>query len=183
MLSGKFETHDLEIICGKVPENIEGISFSTPGYKYAINDNEFLFKVLNTAQYYADNGNKITIELCKEVKAMRDVRLYVLATVMAAVLLHKRLLPLHTSAISYDDGLYCISGDSGAGKTTVLSLLLKKGYKIFSDDVVVLNKDAKNGVTAYASYPMIKLWGDTLDKIDSSEFQDKSFPVKSGIDK
>ncbi|EXG77867.1 hypothetical protein XylorDRAFT_0217 [Xylanibacter oryzae DSM 17970] len=183
LLEADFMTPDIEILLGKVPEIKDSINFSSPNFEYNINDNEFAFKVKNTAFYYATSGRKIIVEPIGEIKKMRDIRLYILATVMAAILLQRRLMPLHSSAISYHGELYCICGDSGAGKTTTVSYLSNKGYDIFSDDILVLNKDKSNSITACASYPMIKLWSDTLDDMHCSKYSEKSFPIMSGMDK
>lgn len=76
-----------------------------------------------------------------------------------------------------------ITGHSGAGKSTTLAGLLKNGHTIFSDDVVVLNKPDGQPVQATASYPMIKLWDDTLVKLAHEQFNDRSFAIKNGLDK
>ena len=72
-----------------------------------------------------------------------------------------------------------ITGDSRAGKSTSLAGLLKRGYAAFSDDVVVL-KEEQGLVKAAASYPMVKLWDDTMDKMN---FEDRSFRIQQDIDK
>jgi ABC-type dipeptide/oligopeptide/nickel transport system ATPase component len=82
-----------------------------------------------------------------------------------------------------DDELVLICGRSGAGKSTTLTGLRKQGYTIFSDDITVLQQyPDSNIVTGTASYPMIKLWEDSLLTLDH-QFQDRSFPVRPGINK
>jgi len=141
-----------------------------------------LFKVKDIASYYATNGHSITVEINERVNEMRSVRLYLLATVMAAVLLQRNLLPIHASAILQSGGLCLITGDSGAGKSTAVAGLLKKGYTIFSDDVIVLDIHNKT-VSAAASYPMMKLWEDALTKLDHALFSNRDFEIKPGMDK
>jgi len=183
LLETDFIAPDLEILLGKVPEIKEAINFSSSNFEYNISDHEFAFKVKNIVHYYANSGRQIVVEPIGEIKNKRDIRLYILATVMAAILMQRRLMPLHSSAISYHGELYCICGDSGVGKTTTISYLSNKGYDIFSDDILVLNKDKENDITANASYPMIKLWGDTLEKMNDSRYSNKSFPIMPGMDK
>lgn len=183
LLESDFTTSDIEVLWGKSPEIKDAINFSSPNFEYNINDNEFAFNVKDIATYYAKDGKQIIVEPVCEIKNMRNIRLYILATVMAAILLQRKLIPLHSSAITYKDQLYCVCGDSGAGKSTVISYLSNKGYSIFSDDILVLNKDNSNSITACASYPMIKLWNDTLDDMHCSKYSEKSFPIMAGIDK
>ena len=64
------------------------------------------------------------------------VRLYILGTCMGALLLQRKILPLHGSAIAINGKAYAIVGDSGAGKSTLASAFLNKGYQLLSDDVI-----------------------------------------------
>lgn len=182
LLPHNFEIPDVNFVLGEAPESIDGKTISSKSFSYIINDRELLFTVNDVARYYAVVGHQIVIEPFEPMKDRRSVRLYVLATVMAAILLHRNSLPLHASAIKQGESLVLITGDSRAGKSTTLAGLHKKGYKVFSDDVVVLQNEA-SGVSAAASYPMIKLWDDTLTKMDDSRFEDRSFRIQQNLDK
>jgi hypothetical protein len=101
---------------------------------------------------------------------------------MAAVLLQRGIIPLHASAIKINNRLVLFSGASHAGKSTVLAELMKKGYTAFSDDIVVCSADNSH-VNASASYPMLKLWDDTIDKLKDPNFNDRSFSIKKDMSK
>ncbi len=176
------DSSDVQICMGTVPASIEGVFIDEPEVNYTINNNELLFRVKNIAKYYATNGNSIIVEIEDIKNEMRTIRLYILATVMASVLLQRKLLPLHASAIIMDNQLILITGDSGAGKSTALAGLIKKGHAVFSDDVIVLHNKLAT-VVATASYPMIKLWDDTMVKLEHELFDDRSFIIKPGMDK
>lgn len=182
LLEYDFDSQDVEYIVGKCPESIEGITIFSKSFSYIINDRELLFTVHDVARYYAVDGHRIIVEPFEPMQDSRSVRLYVLATVMAAILLQRNSLPLHASAIKQGESLVLIMGDSRAGKSTTLAGLHKNGYTVFSDDVVVLQKEA-SGVSAVASYPMIKLWNDTLEKMNDSRFEDRSFRIQQSLDK
>jgi hypothetical protein len=182
LLVHDFDIPDVRFSMDMVPQSIEGITNSSRNFSYIINDRELLFTVHDVARYYAVDGHQIIIEPFEPMQDSRSVRLYVLATVMAAILLHRNSLPLHASAIKQGESLVLIMGDSRAGKSTTLAGLHKNGYTVFSDDVVVLQKDV-SGVVASASYPMIKLWDDTLEKMNDSRFEDRSFRIQQNLDK
>ncbi len=182
LLKNNFKTADVAFVVGKVPTEIEGETVSAKQFSYQINDRELLFSVHDVAKYYAAEGNQVVIEPSKPEDDSREVRLYVLATVMASILLQRNRLPLHASAIKKNGGLVLITGDSRAGKSTSLAGLLKKGYTVFSDDVIVLQKEEAQ-VLAKASYPMVKLWNDTLTKMNHPMFEDRSFRIQKDIDK
>jgi len=175
---------EVSINLGKVPAKIDGISITTPNFSYTICEEELLFNVKDIVRYHASNGNNITVEIISATEEERTIRLYILATVMAAILLQRQRLPLHASAIIKDGTLILLTGDSGAGKSTLLAELIKYGYQVFSDDIVVLRKDELTGqILASASYPMIKLWNDSIEKLDHIHFSDKSFKVRHDLDK
>jgi hypothetical protein len=146
-------------------------------------DDEFFFSVKEVACYLAVQGKQMIIAPEKGDIDPRSIRLYALATVMAAILLQRQMIPFHASAISVDNKLILISGESGAGKSTALTGLIVRGYKVFSDDVVVLNQTEPDGVLAFASYPMIKLWHDSITTIDHPKFSDCSFRIRHDLDK
>jgi hypothetical protein len=188
LLPYRFESADVFIRFDAV-KNIEPIC-SYPGsiFSYYFNDTELVFEAPGVANYYAANGEQIDVELDETVdkdnlQQMRSVRLYLLATVFAAILLQRKLLPLHASAVIKDGKLTLIAGDSGAGKSTVLAEFMKQGHTIFSDDVVVLSRSLAGEVVAEASYPMIKLWEDAQVKLEHEMFADQSFLVKHDLNK
>jgi len=183
LLLAEFDQADVTIILGKMPVPIESTTTHRKQIFHQLNETELAFEVKNIARYYAANGNSIIIEPDVNSNEMRSVRLFVLATVMAAILLQRGLLPFHASAVIRNDRLLLITGDSGAGKSTLTAGLIKKGYTIFSDDVVVLQKNSSGDVLATASYPMIKLWDDTLNKLQHEMFNDRSFLIRPGMDK
>lgn len=174
---------DLTIKIGDVPASRDGKTLKDNDVPYIINEEELIFSVKDIATYYAAYGREIIIDLHPNNQEMRSVRLFLLATAIVAILLQRGLLPLHASAIIEDGELVLICGRSGAGKSTTLTGLRKQGYKIFSDDITVLQKyPDTNIVTGAASYPMIKLWEDSLLTLDH-QYQDMSFPVRPGINK
>ena len=183
LLPSEFDKADVTIVLGKMPFHNESTLNHRKHIFHLLNETELTFEVKNVARYYATNGNSIIIEPDINSTEMRSVRLFVLATVMAAILLQRDLLPFHASAIIRDDRLLLITGDSGAGKSTLTAGLIKKGYTIFSDDVVVLQKNGSGDILATASYPMIKLWNDTLNNLQHEMFNDRSFLVRPGMDK
>ncbi len=183
LLPYKFRSSpDITIRIGKVPEQINGNTFTGTSLSYTINEHELLFEGIDVAHYYTTNGKLIIISPKQPVEDWRGVRLHVLASVMASVLQQKKRLPFHASALAHKNSLILIGGDSGAGKSTSVAGLMKRGYTIFSDDVIVL-KNTGDRVLAQASYPMIKLWDDTMTKMNHTLFSDRSFRIRQEIEK
>ena len=99
------------------------------------------------------------------------MRLYILGSCMGAILLQRKILALHGSAIVIDGKAYAIVGDSGAGKSTLAASFVANGYKILSDDVIPVSLSNKTPIVT-PSYPQQKLWSKSLEKLglDKSEF-------------
>ena len=180
MYPAEFDLADVTISLDKISILLTN---TNDHYIHRINDKELLFEVKGIATYYVANGKSIFINIDERNAELRNVRLFTLATAMAAILFQRNLIPFHSSAIIKDNHLSLITGDSGAGKSTSVAGLIKKGYPIFSDDIVVLHKNVTEKILAYASYPMIKLWDDTVVSLEHEMFNDRSFAVKPGIDK
>jgi energy-coupling factor transporter ATP-binding protein EcfA2 len=123
--------------------------------------NNFKLVVPDIATYWAERGSNIVVEKVEDVDE-GIVRLFCLSNVFAAILFQRKIFPLHAAAIKIEDHLVLICGHSGAGKSTLLASLLSKGHKIFSDDVCVPFIASSGKVFMHSSYPMKKLWKDTL---------------------
>ncbi|MBT2709459.1 hypothetical protein J7I91_16075 [Pseudomonas sp. ISL-84] len=133
-----------------------------PNRHFYVRDNTVLFQIPNTATYYVMNGKQIIVSPMDGTHADK-VRLYILGTCMGALLMQRKILPLHGSAIAINEKAYAIVGDSGAGKSTLASAFLNKGYELISDDVIPVA--FSNGIIPMVSpsYPQQKLWQQSLD--------------------
>jgi hypothetical protein len=169
LLPAVFEQPDVTICIGKTPEHINTednahIPFSS------INKNEYLLDIKNICKYYAANGNILIAEPADGTDE-RSIRLFALGVVMAAILYQRMLIPLHASAIIKDGKLVLFTGNSGAGKSTLIAHLITQGYRIFTDDICIINVDNDSKeLTGVASYPMIKLWDDAIAQLDNEMF-------------
>jgi len=153
---------DVIIKFGDAPQALSGAEVVAKE-KFFISPTEYLIH-LPICSYYVQHGNSITIDL-KANADMPSVRLFLLTNAMAALLHQRNKVALHAGAIQTDKGLVVICGESGAGKSTTISALQQRGYKIFVDDVLVLEKK-EEVVVGVAAYPTLKLWDDTIKKLD-----------------
>lgn len=128
---------------------------------------EYLIYAEDISSYYVTNGNRVIIDPVAGAKDNK-VRMMFLSVVMGAVLNQRGIMPLHASAIFYEDGVSLFMGESGAGKSTTVTALQSKGFRVFSDDVCVPVRSAE-GFNVYAAYPMIKLCEDAFEKLSLGE--------------
>ncbi len=184
LLPALFDHEDVTITIGDIPEEFLKLNTTPKDFEFLINDQEYFLDIKNVCKYYVKGGKKISIEPYPGIES-RNARIFLLATIMAVVLLQRGSMPLHASGIIKDNKLILFTGDSGAGKSTTLAYLVSKGYRIFTDDVCVLQTDPVNEqiIQGIASYPMLKLWDDAILKLENDSFSDKSFRVKPELDK
>jgi hypothetical protein len=122
------------------------------------------FRVPQVAAYRITDGRRI--EVFAEDGADEDrIRLYVLGSCMGAVLLQRRILPLHGSVVARDGRAYAIVGQSGAGKSTLSAALLERGFRLLADDVAAIVFDESGRPLVMPAYPQQKLWQDSIDRL------------------
>lgn len=151
---------DVTITEGKIPQ------LNGPGVHeqfFAANtDSEYTLKVTGVARYYAGHGKRIIVEPAPRADG-HSINLFLLSSVMAAILYQRRVLPLQAAAVVHQNKLILLAGSSGAGKSTMLAQLAQRGYVPYADDICPLHF-AADGATIMAApaYPVIKLWQDSV---------------------
>ncbi|WP_106496644.1 aldolase [Lentibacillus sp. Marseille-P4043] len=131
--------------------------------RFAIKDDICMFKVDRVAIYFIQGGNKIIVSPLEGANE-DQIRLFILGTSMGALLMQRKVLPLHGTALFMEGKAFAIMGSSGAGKSTLASAFLKKGYQLISDDLIPItfNEDGIPFVTS--AYPQQKLWQASLNQ-------------------
>ena len=69
------------------------------------------------------------------------------------------LIPLHVSAVQFQDRLFLFGGPSGAGKSTVAKILMEKGGVLLDEDQVMVRKNSDGSYSANA-------WGYSMKTCD-----------------
>ncbi|UOE95448.1 aldolase [Alkalihalobacillus sp. LMS39] len=136
---------------------------ASPDDYFFVKETECLFHVPDVAIYSIQQGERITISPMPGVSE-DHIRIYVLGTCMGILLMQRKVLPLHGSAIAINGNAYAIVGDSGAGKSTLAAAFLSKGYKLLTDDVIALSLSAEKAPIVTPAYPQQKLWIQSLDQ-------------------
>lgn len=139
---------------------------------FAMNGNMVLFHIPEVAIYCIADGINVFVSPMKNAHA-DQIRLYILGSCMGAILLQRKALPLHGSAIAINGKAYAIVGESGAGKSTLAAAFLQKGYPLLSDDVIPITLSEELIPIVTPAYPQQKLWQESLDAfgMESKEFR------------
>ena len=90
-----------------------------------------------TGRLLVQGGNRVVVQRRAEADEAVLAKQFG-ASAVPAVMRHRGLLVIHASAAVLDEGAVLIAGHSGAGKSTTLAALLKRGFRMLSDDVSVV---------------------------------------------
>mgnify|MGYP000409081336 CR=1 FL=1 len=126
-----------------------------------IADNEVWLHVPEVARYHVSNGNRILVDPF-EKSHTKNIILYLLGTCFGAIAHQRNNLVIHGNAIRFGDHCVIFAGQSGNGKSTLAAAFYQKGFEILADDVSVIDGEGH----AQPSYPQMKLWPDTAEKLN-----------------
>lgn len=131
------------------------------GLRYQVAPGELLFWIEGLARIYVRHGTEIVVELCG---AAEDVQPFLLGSAMGALLYQRGLIPVHSSAVAFDDRAYCFLGPSGVGKSTLAAALCQRGGRLVSDDICALRCD-REGTWILPAYARQNLWPDSIERL------------------
>lgn len=172
------EHFDVNIILNKVDMGSHVIQ-EEKNY-YFMKENEFVCDINNTAKFKITGGNLIQIELYEQAD-MELVTVYLLGTCMGVLLLQKGMVAMHGSTIVIDQQAIIITGQCGAGKSTLSTALRLRGYPLLSDDISPIMIPDCGTIMSAPAFPKQRICHDTavmlgidtkhLDKACSEDFK------------
>ena len=111
-----------------------------------------------------------------------DIRVWLLGTVMAALLHQRGYFCLHANMIRLPGGgVATFCGPSGAGKSTLAGLLDRAGFDVLGDDLCAMRIDGAGRPVVYRGIPRLKLWEASLALLERS--REALEKVASDLDK
>ncbi len=156
---------DVKVKIGKVPDRLtDSLDYSDI---FEARGDCILLKTNSIADVLVSNGNSIVIQP-KEGARLKEIRLFLLGRVIGAVILQRELLPLHGSAIVLDGEAIIFCGDSGVGKSTIVRLLIDRGYPFLDDNISAISINQARVPIINPGYSQIKLWKDVLSLVEEN---------------
>jgi hypothetical protein len=83
----------------------------------------------------------------------------------AALMQQRGIVPLHAGAIETPHGAVLIAGASGIGKSTTVSALAERGFRMMADDVSAISIADDGAPLLAPSYPAARLWQDSVRRL------------------
>jgi hypothetical protein len=147
---------------GHVPARIEGAveldpdCFATPS--------QFLLRIPGIGRYLVSGGSEIVVEPEANAPPL-DLRAYLLSAAFIVLCQQRGLLPLHASAVSSGGEAVAFLAPSGQGKSSVAAHLARRGLRVLSDDICLVNADEPPRPMAIPAAPWLKLWRHSLQEL------------------
>lgn len=150
---------DIMISYGSMPKEIS--CQIADGEYYNFEKDKMWFMVRNISRYYIHSGNTIIVEPYNNSNS-HDVKTFLLGSAFGMLLFQRNIVAIHGGTVVVNGQALIITGNQGAGKSTLTSGFRNKGYSFMADDVSV-TCIGKNGIPmVYPGYPQQKLCGDAL---------------------
>ena len=112
-----------------------------------------------------------------------ETRLFLLGSVMGGLLHQRGILALHASAVEVDGGAVLFTGPSGIGKSSLAGGFQQKGYPLLADDVCGIKVSDGEKAQVMPGFPWLKLWGDTLKRLERDKAGLKRVRLDSDFEK
>ncbi len=168
---------DLRIRLGSVPPRLEDPTESR--VLWSARPGEWLQAIDGVGRYYVhDGGRELVIE--RDGGTDADLRAFLFGTTLGAIFHQRGLFVLHACTVALPGGAVAVAGAPGAGKSTTLAALLKRGHRVLSDDKTVVRFGA-DGPEVLAGYPTLRLWRDAVNRIGADP--DDLPALREGMDK
>ena len=133
----EYKYTDVNISYGRLSKEIaEEIEM---GKLCSLNKETMWFYINDVAKYYIHSGNIIIVEPFNNADN-HDVKAFLLGSAFGMLLIQKNIVAIHGGTIVVDGQAIIITGEQGAGKSTLTSALREKGYFFMADDVSVIGK-------------------------------------------
>ncbi len=156
---------DVRIRYGELPPELEQAADS--GARWQTAPGKFQLNLVRVGRFRVQGGNEIVIQPVPGV-GEDTLRMFLLSTCLSILLHQRKLYGLHCSGIHTDRGAVLFAGSSGMGKSTLVSAMIGRGYKILADDLLALTFDDKGDVLALPGFAHVKLWADSARALGRS---------------
>jgi len=137
---------------------------TSDGNWFRTSHSEAFFIWNDVGAFRVRDGTEIIIDP-KEGVNEEFLRMFLLGSVMGMLLQQRGRFPLHASTVVMNGKAVAFTGESGIGKSTLVSALHQKGYEIVADDVTAIDMEAGLPIV-FPGIPKIKLWPESAEAFD-----------------
>jgi predicted ATPase len=131
---------NVPVVLGTVPPAVPDAVFHRvdPAQELTASERRAVLRVQGVAAFYVEDGARVTVEPATESDNFA-INTYLYGTVTALLLAQRGMFALHASVARIDGRTVAIGGGRGAGKSTTVLALERRGHAVVSDDVAVID--------------------------------------------
>jgi hypothetical protein len=131
---------DVPVVRGTVPTAVPAADCHRvdSGQELIASERRAVFRVPGVAAFFVEDGARVTVEPATE-SDNSAINTYLHGTVTALLLAQRGKFALHASVARIDGRWVAIGGTRGAGKSTTVLALERRGHAVVSDDVAVID--------------------------------------------
>jgi hypothetical protein len=157
-------THTPDVLIGyaEVPEVSRDAGAG--GLHWQAAPGRFIADVESLGRFLVRDGRQIDVQP-REGAPEDSLRQFLLGICLSILLEERRLFVLHCSGVATELGTVLFAGKSGAGKSTMVSAFLERGYQIVADDMLALAVNEQGEIMALPGLPQVKLWADAAQAL------------------
>ncbi|MFL6723892.1 MAG: hypothetical protein ACJ8E7_07125, partial [Sphingomicrobium sp.] len=145
---------------GPVPDRL--LDEPLPQTTWQMKDHEFLLRAEGDHYFYYRLGEGLTIQRGADAD-LSEESLWLNGTVYAAIASMNGLLPIHASAVAFENKVFAFTGPAGSGKSTLVAGLGMHRLPMFCDDTLVLDLSDPDRIMCLPGHKRLKLRPDALD--------------------
>lgn len=125
---------------------------------------EYFHTFPGIVSFYVRGGEEIIVQPLDSSR-LKELHSFLYSVIFAVVFHRRGMLPLHASAVAAKGRIFGFLGRSGAGKSTLAAHLERRGYRVTSDDLLLLSNTGKGVTRVTPCAPWLKLWEDAFGGI------------------
>lgn len=153
-------SQDVIIRFGSMPEYIK--VDKQEGNKNTISKQGYVwFSYDGVGDILVEKGERITLELQQDAD-YELTKAMLLGSALGIVLIQREIIAIHSGAVVIHNKAVLVCGNSGAGKSTIIHELVKRGHLFLADDTVAIHGTKQ--LVAAPAYPQQKLCVDTVTR-------------------
>jgi len=150
---------DIPVTTAPVAVMLDGAT--ARGVLWQAAEERFLLDLPGVARYLVEGGRSITIDPAPDAPE-QQIGYFLGMLPLAALLYQRGLLAFHAASVTNGEVALLLAGDSGVGKSTLLTVLLQRGWRMLGDDLAIVGLDGKGQPVVFPARPGIALWPGSL---------------------
>jgi hypothetical protein len=134
-----------------------------------VSSQNLYYQFENGLEFWVKDGTHMFYQNTQNIER-QYIAMYLMDYPIIGLLYQRGFIAIHGSCVVFnDDFSIIITGNSGAGKSTTVSLFRQKGYSFLGDEICAIKFDETERPLVYPSYPEISLWETSLKLINDPE--------------